>query len=137
MQSPCLGLIYVSLFSVCSIGTEISLGLPCVTLSKILVKFRVLRASKNANPFPVSKNLEFSSDSLAGNGFSFEGFLAMHMRPTISNPVMHLEIFFPKFSEIQQMRKWSKVITNFQYNHHVYILYYCFLMQCLQIRTSS
>ena len=46
-------------------------------LCKILVKFRVLRASKNANLFPVSKNLKFSSDSLAGNGFSFEGFLAM------------------------------------------------------------
>ena len=47
------------------------------TLSKILVKFRVLRASKNANLFPFSKNLKFSSDSLAGNGFSFEGLLAM------------------------------------------------------------
>ena len=26
---------------------------------------------------------------------------------------------FPKFSKIQQIRKWSKVIMNFQYNHHV------------------
>ena len=47
------------------------------TLSKILVKFRVLRASKNANLFPVSKNLKYSSDSLTGNGFPFEGFPAM------------------------------------------------------------
>ena len=46
-------------------------------LSKILVKFRVLRASKNANLFPVSKNLKFSSDSLTGNAFLFEGFPAM------------------------------------------------------------
>ena len=46
-------------------------------LSKILVKFRVLRASKNANLFPFSKNLKFSSDSLAGNGFPFEGFPAL------------------------------------------------------------
>ena len=48
-----------------------------ISLSKILVKFRVLRASKNANLFPVSKNLKYSSDSLTGNGFPFEGFPAM------------------------------------------------------------